>query len=415
MNRYNWTDALIDELKREVKAKTTFHPLASRATVVKGRLYVDGKLVLMPDEIEKTLQTETENGAAPLGIRSLQHYMNQKYIGITRPLIRDFLKVDKRLQDMQFRPPTSTKVRKKTDKEGTTDFEFERHPNCLGVDLIALGGQAFSDDFRDGNSHLIVVVHKFSSYIWAKTMQSPSASNAKRGFSSILNDAKKKFGKMTKVQRDGGGEFKGVFAAFCKSQGIQTQTLRKVSYVERANSTLKRYMKFLSTQHDIEDATKLALQKMNATRNRVTGKTPTELTGTTTRQRPDRKRTSWQGGRTKPKVYQKGDIVQHINKIAERQTAILYKSFNAKTWSQPTEVQYRKGNKYRVKSNQDYLYSADELRPYIKPKTRKRPNYKAPETVYVPRPSRRRGKAAADLLQLDNSGRVKRQTKHMFS
>lgn len=413
MNRYNWTSALIDELKTEVRAGTAYHKLASRSTVTKGRLFVDGKKVLTDAEIEPTLQSETETGVAPLGIRSLEHYVLGKYIGITRKHIQNFLSKDKRLQDMQFRPPTSKTVRKKSKKEGDTNFEFDKHPNCLGVDLVALGGQAYDNDFRDGSTHLIVVVHKFSSYIWAKSIDSPSASNCKRAFIGILRDARKKFGKVTKLQRDGGGEFKSVFEVFCRKEGVRPQTIFKVSYVERANSTLKRYLKFLSTQHDLDEAVKLALEKMRVTNNRITNKTPNELVGTTTRGRPKRVTRSWQGGRTQHKQYKKGDVVQYVRKIAVPETAVLYKSFNSRTWSTPTTVVRRHGDKYRLADVANYMVPITQIRSYIKPKTRTRKNFKAPERVYVPRKSTRRSKK--DLVQLDSRGRVSKQTRGLFT
>lgn len=378
LNRYKFTAPLREELIAQIKEKRLAHPIFKQhvGEIKGGKLYLGGKRVLSPTEVPQALQYYTEKSDAPLGIRSLQHWMNQRFVGATRKQITDFLSVDKRLQDMRQRPATSTVVRVRGKKEGKTSFELKKYPNALGLDLIAWGKRAFSPEFTEKFTHALVCVHKYSGYIWALNLLKPDSTEVTKAFAVILKDSQEKFGRTARVDVDDGSEFKSHFRKFCKAKRIDVQTLAKVSYVERANSTLKRTVKFLAPQHRIRQALLLACKKMRQTPNRITGLTPAEVVGMPIQKRPTRKHRSWQGGRVKTPVFRKGDQVEYLSKVSKRETSVLYKSFNGQTWKGPTEVLYRKNNAYRLRGQPNFMFKPHEIRPYVKPVTRTRPNYR---------------------------------------
>ena len=62
MNRYKFTAALKEVLRTEIKQGKHYHPLLlkHKGTTQGANVFLDGRKVVLPDEVDQVLQQETE-------------------------------------------------------------------------------------------------------------------------------------------------------------------------------------------------------------------------------------------------------------------------------------------------------------------------------------------------------------------
>ena len=308
-----------------------------------------------------------------MGIRTLQHYLKDKVIGVTRVMISDFLNKHSDLKDITRRPPTKTRARDK-QKEGVTDFILKRYPNTIGTDLVQITKKTFPPGYKGltGN-YIMVSVHKQTGFVWTKLLNDSKAKNTLPEIQRVVADCKKKFGSHgLHIESDSGTEYFSVFEKWLEKEDIHQTRIRLVSYVENANSRVQRAMKFLSYDHPIAKNLDLATKKLNNTMNRMTGKAPIEWVGkhnrTVDRVHKGNKslgHRTWQGKRHKKKTFKaklnwsqkqkkyipsghKPDMVNHLVKRVARNKGVLYKSYQDGNWSVSKPILKKKSGKYWI-------------------------------------------------------------------
>ena len=391
LNRYHFTEQFLQQIKADLE-KGTFNKFNKKYKPVadKGKIYINGKEVIPRKKVDEKLYEIFQKTESPLGIGNAHTWINENYIGISRKNIRDHLFSDPVYQKIQVRPPASKIDRSKHAKtEGKTSrATFPQYPNTLGIDLIAIGKDWLPESYRKTNKYIVVVVHKWSGYVFAELLGKHATSKVVlRHFKNILANANKLFGEVRNIDHDQGPEFKAEYADFLKLKHIRHNVLKKVHYVEKANSVLQRNITFISESHTLPKALQLAVEKMNATPNRTNrGKKPIDFTHFKTpfkmmdslRDNSGRsgiaakKFQKYKGGSRKPAVFKAKDEVQVIMKSMSRETGgIGYKSYKGATWSNPSKKKHvvlkKIGKKYKV-SNVPYLITAEDMRIYIKPR-----------------------------------------------
>ena len=100
-----------------------------------GKLYVAGKEIIVQNRIEKLLDRLTRETVAGLGIRSLQTYVLERYAGVTRAAIKNYLQSDETMRKIRTKPAGHNKLRRRGN-EGATRWAIDRWPNTLGADVI---------------------------------------------------------------------------------------------------------------------------------------------------------------------------------------------------------------------------------------------------------------------------------------
>ena len=180
MNRYKFTDGFVARIKDEIVHNRKTHPFVKRfsPTIVANQIFVENKPIVPAKNVAALLKIAVETTSAPLGIRSLQHFMSQYYHGITRGMITDFLRSLPRLENMKSRPPTTRRARDSQKKEGVTQGDFRKNINVLGVDLVKLTKASFSNKYKGEWEYIFVCVHKYSSFIWGALMRDPDSKTA---------------------------------------------------------------------------------------------------------------------------------------------------------------------------------------------------------------------------------------------
>ena len=441
MNRYKFTDEFMTKLKLDYQNKVKYNPFIRKYKPVfkkSGVVYVNDLPIIPQSEVADKLEEITENSESGLGIRSIQAYTRERFHGITRSMITDFLKSNPKYQRMEKRPDRSTD--KKPKPEGKTAYHLKKHPNTLGIDLIITGEETYGNRYKGENDYLCVVVHQYSGYTFCKSMgDSKSSQNTTRVFKQILKEYNKLFPPCTNLIRDGGTEFggksdpksKSAFQVFLRDQDIKDNEVKKVSFVESKNSQIQRYHVFLMDKYPFRPALALAVKKCNNTPNRTLGgKTPAELTGLTTAKMKQVKKIfrKYKGGNKAPKVFrprtkkEPGHKVLILKKSFLKGTDAKYKSYQGNHWSREIhEVLSRREDKYKVTGVQ-YMLNHDEMKLYVKPvykakkKAIKKPQPKKPKPKKpkAPQPVRRskRGQKV-EHVQLAKTGKM-RAKKNMF-
>ena len=252
LNRYHFTDKFIQEIKDDLENKIKWRPFIRKFKPIHDKrrdiLIIDGKEIVPRKDVQKRLRELTTTTSVPLGINTCHSVLEEKYIGITRGMIRDFLKTDGVYQRNALRPPASKKNRNKMKREGITSIAtLKRWPNTLGIDLVSVGQFWLPKSYTKTNKNIVVVLHKYSGYVWAELLgKYATAAVVLRHFKRILADAEQKFGRVKNVDHDNGTEFMEVYEEFLKDRKpkIRHNIMKKVHYVEKANSILARNISF---------------------------------------------------------------------------------------------------------------------------------------------------------------------------
>lgn len=368
LNRFHYTEAFMQSLRDESNQKfiQKYHPVITKTKITVGdRIVVPEKIVF------QVIKQQLEKRDAPLGIRSAEAYLKTKYIGVKRKFIQEYLNSLKKYHALKTRPATRKKNRKGV-VEGKTQGIFKGNPNTVETDLVELSRNKFDLDWMGEYKHILTAVHPFSGYCWGRLIRNKLASTVAPLLEDILDDCKEKFGKVPVLTHDAGGEFEKQTKAMLTRKGIRSKILDKGKFVEKINSTLQRYMKYLMENRSIRKCLKLALNKMNNIVNRKTNKSPNSLIGTNLRKEvPKRKNKRYSGKHHKIVKYEVGDSVQMLTKSADRATAKMYKSYLGKTWSVPKIIQKKKGNRYKL-TGVDWYVPSENLKLTRKPTRNKR-------------------------------------------
>lgn len=331
LNRFHYTEAFMQSLVDGSNQKfiQKYHPVIGKKITINNHTIVPEKIVF------QVVKQQLERRDAPLGIRSAEAHLKTKYIGVKRKFIQEYLNSLKKYDALKTQPATRKKNRKGV-VEGKTQGIFKGNPNTVETDLIELSRNKFDLDWMGEYKHTLTCVHPFSGYCWAKLMRNKLASTVAPLLEGILDDYKENFEKVPVLTHDAGGEFEKQTKAMLTRKGIRSKILNKGKYIEKINSTLQRYMKYLQENMNIRKCLKLALNKMNNIVNRKTNKAPNALVGKNLRKEVPKRKNKRYSGKHKPIVkYEIGDSVQMLTKSADRATAKMYKSYLGKTWSLP--------------------------------------------------------------------------------
>ena len=300
-------------------------------TIKNGKLHVSGKEIVVQTRIEKLLDRLTRETVAGLGIRSLQEYVMERYAGVTRAAIKNYLQSDETMQKIRTKPAGHHRERRRGN-EGATKWAVERWPNSLGADVIK-----FATSWNAPVKYALMVVHIKTGYPWCVEIEGETLTSkaTSKKMSTILTDCRKRFGDPPRLQVDRGSEFKADFMELTERRGIQLIKVDKENTVERKNSIFQRYLIFLRQHHDWDKAFSLALKKLRALPSRITGRAPGEVKHWEVKsvKRTFRKN---KGGQAKKHKFAVGDLVQYIKRNAR---GFLHKSYelqkDKETWAGP--------------------------------------------------------------------------------
>ena len=105
VNRTRFNLAFMQKLRKDLREKNYNSFIEKYKPVLrKSNVFIDGKQVIPEKSVERILDKITRHSTAPLGIRTLQDYIQERYIGITRSVITNYLQSDSTLGEIRQRP-----------------------------------------------------------------------------------------------------------------------------------------------------------------------------------------------------------------------------------------------------------------------------------------------------------------------
>ena len=137
INRTRITPEFMKLLKKAIRAgKTTdrrVKKFLEYSPKIQGkRVMVQGREVISQPRVEKMLDTISRNTTAGLGIRSLQAYAQERYIGITRSAITNYLASDETMSKIRRKPAGHHGPQENQNLESTGHSSGSCSAHCLG-------------------------------------------------------------------------------------------------------------------------------------------------------------------------------------------------------------------------------------------------------------------------------------------
>ena len=286
VNRYVITDKMLQNIKDGIAGKAVdlrtaaFLKSFPDLEIRRGTLFLEEKKLISKEQLPKILNDELVSGGCPLSCEAAYHFLRKKYIGsLTRRNVSEFIQSLESWQLSKPRPPNPDQIRAtyKNQFEGTTRFLLASGSggnwNALSSDLMYCPKQWSKYKF------FLCVVHMRSSYCWFEPLVERKSKNLIAPFKRILKDAEERFGgKVKMLQTDSGVEYLAHFADYLKTAGIKHVNDHKSYHCERKIGQFGRsFGQLLGIGVPFSEALVLAVQKLNNTKSRVTGKEPNEV------------------------------------------------------------------------------------------------------------------------------------------
>ena len=372
VNRTRFTAKFLRKLRNDLRSNlSTVFIKKYKPTLKNSTVTIFGREVVPENSIERILDKATRETAAGLGIRSLQRWVQERYIGISRSAIANYLQSDETLASIQTRPAGSVPGRQRKN-HGVTANVIAKYPNILGADTIHVA-RSWDAPIR----YILMVVHLRTGYPWAYQMKATKMVEGERKLTlstkevaqkigQAVRDCTKRFGFPERLQTDPGSEFKDHVLTYLAKKGITHIALNKENTVERKNSVFQRYLVFTKKHMGWDQAFTAALRKVRALQNSVTGKAPAEVSRYDKLPRTYRKDKGWEADKPSFEV---GSYVKYIKRSARN--AVLHKSYEPQssksTWSAPFLVKKKHADRYFLDGQWFPYYN---LRKAVKRKAR---------------------------------------------
>jgi hypothetical protein len=336
LNRYTINNEMIEDIKKGLAGKlvnprvTAFLNNFPNLDNRKGRIYLNDREVISVEQLPKILNDELVSGGCPLSCEAAYAFLRKKYIGsLTRKNVSDFIQSLESWQLSKTRPPNPDQIKAtyKHQFEGTTRFLLAPGSggnwNALSSDLMYIPKNWSNFKF------FLCVVHIRSGYCWFEPLVERKSKDLVAPFKRILKDAEERFGgKVKMLQTDAGVEYLLHFAAYLKDAGIKHVNDHKSYHCERKIGQFGRtFGHLLGIGVLFEEALVLAVQKLNNTKSRVTGKEPTAV-GTHDKLKKPRKNKKGKRKHLPLQEFEEGDVVRFQKKNADTLNG-FYKSYGS--------------------------------------------------------------------------------------
>ena len=118
MNRYNFTEKNVTAAKKFLKKTAKTEPSflkRFKGTLVKGRLHLDGKVVIPKEKVEVYLRNRIYAAKTPLSRDAAFYWISKDTVGISRKAIDNFLKKQRIIRETDSQQ-ASTKHKKRQVK-----------------------------------------------------------------------------------------------------------------------------------------------------------------------------------------------------------------------------------------------------------------------------------------------------------
>lgn len=377
MQRFKFTVPKIEQALKYLKHKkgpapNWVHKYEKQLQVKAGKIFFEDKQIIPRENVDSVLRDEfyNKNSSTPYGRDSAFHILKQKYWGITRSSIMEFIRKQKPLGEVK----AALNKPKQSSGEKLKTYVFETDLVFLKKTDLEKSNKKFIRDDIPELSYFLTCVEKVTglcnfSYVLTKDQKPVSdlvIANCKKLAKQLGTTIKK-----CSIRSDKGGEFdiKRFEKEFKSAKHVNSGCA-----VENKNAKFQaNFFKILRQRKstDIEDAMEQSSKMLNNCYNRIHKLTPLELTKKSEKdnvKQYNKTRKSYIAG-DKRKPFEVGTYVRLLEK--SKKAGIDYKIYKNQTYSEQvylvkkitksTPRRYWVNHKWRLQS--DLLKSAprDEI------------------------------------------------------
>ena len=345
MDRFKITDAALKKAIKFVKSGDGKAPAwASKykadLTIKGSKLFYKEREIVSRERVDDVLREQLykKGGDVPSGRDSAFHICKQRYVGISRRALMDFIRKQKPLGEVKAALPKP----KQSGGERLKNYVFETDLVFLKLADLEKANKKFIRDELPEISYFLSTVEKVTglcrfAYVLKKdaALVTPKVIKHCEYMAKELNTTIAK----CDIRMDRGGEFKikDLEKVFKKAEHVNSGVA-----VENKNAQFQKCFFQVLRQRkavDIEDAMRQSEKLLNNTFNRIHKKTSNELV-----ERGDEKENILEYNRAR-KTFQAGDkrkpfeVGQHVRKLVKsKKPGIDYKRYKNTTYSKQVFV-----------------------------------------------------------------------------
>ena len=352
MNRYKFTDASLEKAIKFIRGKTSTGPAWAKKhkedLKIKGKkLYYKDKEIVTRERIDEVLRSEIykKNGDVPTGRDSAFHILKQRYVGIPRRPVMEFLRKQRTIGETRAAIPKA----KRAKGEKLKEYTFETDLVFLRKNDLEEANRRFEKMDVKNETYFVSTVEKITGLYRVDYVQTKDSSVVTPIVIKQMQDMAKQL-KVSSLRKcgyrsDRGGEFD--MKEIRKHVGIgKAKNVGMGSHVENKNRQLQQqFFRILRSRKavSIKDAMKQAEKILNNTVNRIHKKTPNEMVNRNDTQQDikefNKKRKKYVPGDNRKEF----EVGQHVRVlIKDKKPGIGYKSYKNETYSQKVYVISRK-------------------------------------------------------------------------
>ena len=286
MNRFTYPLAKVQQAIKFLKTKRGPEPsflkkFPGQYTVDRGKL-IAGDLQVIPTEHRDHFLRNIVYGKKseyPFGRDSLFSILKNEVMNVSKRDIEKFLNEQGPLIHRRSRPKKETRVVIRTPRKvGVLSVDLA---HITHADVIKILGNGAYEYMGEGTKdrYFLNAVDRLTAYLLSTIITRKKAWMVAPALSKLIDEFEKLTGqKVTKVEVDAGGEFKGQTKEMLHNRGIRVQVMRNNALVEGVNAKMQRIFWNLVEQRrgGFLATGKQATKISNRTINRRTGLTPDE-------------------------------------------------------------------------------------------------------------------------------------------
>ena len=379
MNRYNFSMSNVTAAKKFLKGDAKREPSflkRFKGTIVKGRLHLDGKLVVPKEKLETYLRNRIYAAKTPLSRDAAFYWISKDAVGVSRKSVDLFLKKQRIIRETDNQQASTKHKKRQVKTKGQlhidlVEIKFNQLPFKPNTGKDIGHSKMTEEEKAEGESD----VNKgyFFGCVDALTSMAYYRFAKYKNYKYITPIAKAGFQFMSKhlgvpikkcqVYSDAGSEFH--FKKY-REWGMKTIIVKSSPIIENKNAQFQRAFyriaKMKKSRH-IHELTNMAMAQINRTVSSITKKAPVEnlkegvkdLGAKYNKKRG--KNSGVKGGKRRALIPGKDKV--RIQQIFDKDKG-QYKAYLGKMWSKKLyPVTSKKGNRYVVNKK---LYHRDHLR-----------------------------------------------------
>jgi hypothetical protein len=378
MNRYRFTDAAVDKAKKFLAGKLQNGPAflkRYKGTVLKGKLYLDGKMVVPASRVDTYLRNKIYDGKTPMARDSAFYWISKNTAGIGRAAVDKFLRSQRIVRVTDNQQATTKRPKRRVKTKGQLHIDlvevvFAQLPFTPDEVIDPLWDKLTDEEKAEGSEDVqkgywFGCVDSITSLAWYKFAPTKSYKHitplAKQCFKYFSEKLGKPLNKMS-VKSDAGSEFQW---ALYRKWGLKTIIVKSDPFIEGKNSHFQRVLyriAKLGKTTDIHELTALAVKQLNRTQSSITKQAPVESVKEGTKslaEKYNKRRGPGSGVKVKKRKLVVGEKVRY--QLLKDKDKGHYKAYLGLMWTKRAyKITAKRGDRYVVAGKS---FHRDELKP----------------------------------------------------